>query len=56
MKLLKILSIHFWTCYKISDLWIKLGGWIYNQTQMIIPFDTDIVLFGNFGNKGIKMI
>lgn len=31
--------------------------WIYNQTQIIIPFNMDIILFGNLGkteNNKIK--
>ena len=47
----------FWTCHKIADLWIRLMDWIYNQTQIIIPFNMDIILFGNLGkteNNKIK--
>mgnify|MGYP001128765590 FL=1 len=42
----------FWTCHKISDLWIELGDWIYNQTQILIPVNIDIILFGYLGNNG----
>ena len=47
----------FWTCHKIADLWIRLMDWIYNQTQIIIPFNMNIILFGNLGkteNNKIK--
>lgn len=47
----------FWTCHKIADLWIRLGDWIYNRTQIIIPFNMDLILFGNLGkteNNEIK--
>ena len=36
----------FWTCPKIIDLWENLNNWIYTMTQIELPLNMCIVLFG----------
>ena len=41
-------SIHhiFWSCPKVSELWEQLNYWVFDKTQIELPLNSDIVLFG----------
>ena len=41
----------FWSCNKISELWYNLCTWIFEMTQIVLPLNLDIVLFGILNNK-----
>ena len=36
----------FWTCPKISEVWDELNLWIYRETEIELPLNLEIVLFG----------
>ena len=36
----------FWSCPKVIDLWVKINEWIFDSTQIELPLNIEIVLFG----------
>lgn len=38
----------FWGCHKVNELWVFLNRWIFEETNIEIPLNLEIVLFGSF--------
>ena len=36
----------FWSCPKVSELWEQLNSWIFDTTQIELPLNLEIILFG----------
>jgi hypothetical protein len=36
----------FWSCNKISKLWEDLNNWIFEKTEIELPLNLTIILFG----------
>ncbi len=44
-----------WTCPVINDLWEDLNSWIFRETQIELPLNLELVIFGFFGKKRKKL-
>ena len=46
----------FWGCHIVSELWQELSNWIFEKTNIELPLNLILVLFGIMSNRGVNFV